>query len=497
MRFGHCIRSLLACLALCSCSRDPFPSTRETADAAAGDLVVNAGTYLGYDADYGTLVVPQNRRDPDSRLIELPVVRVRTRRHDPGAPVFILGGGPGARNVFTEKVLEDAAIADRVVLWYLESHDVVMVGYRGVDGSVTLTAPEFRATLSKLRTPLSEGGMERLGNALDRDLKGMIGRGIDLAGYNIVEVADDIEAARAKLGYETVDLLSVSFGGQVAYTYCLEYPERVHRNVICMDAPGHLAVWDCKTVDSQLEYYARLWARDEIRVARCKDLVLTVRAVLDSLSQRGQPDPGKVKIMTMLMLYSTSGAAYVFDAYIDAYRGNYEKLSLLSSAFDYGMHRATIWGDLFLKLYSTGDFDPNEERGADFDSPDCVMGSPIAQLFFGPAEYVDSSIHPIPKEYRAGQYCNVSTLFVCGSLDFSGPAENVERFLLPYFKNGQLAVLSEFGHADVPGGVQPEAFRHLVTTYLDKGIVDDSKYTYAPVKFDPTMSFRDWLKTNR
>jgi pimeloyl-ACP methyl ester carboxylesterase len=498
MKFSHCILSLAACLTLHSCSKGPVPSGREKSNAAAGELVVNVGTYLGYDADYGTLVVPENRGDPNSNLIELPVIRVRTKSHEPRAPIFILGGGPGAPNVFTQEVLESAGISDRIVLWYLESHDVVMVGYRGVDGSITLTAPEFRARLSSVQRPISRSGMKKLGSALDRDLQNMSECGVDLTGYNVVEVAEDIEATRARLGYETIDLLSVSYGGQVAYTYCLKYPERVHRNVmVCMDAPGHLAIWDCRTLDLQLKYYAELWGRDENRDARCRDLVATVQTVLDTLRDRGRPDPDKVKIMTIFMLYSTKGAAHIFDAYIDAYSGDYEKLSLLSAAFDHGLHQAALWGDFYLKLYSMGDFDPNEDHVEAFDSPQCIMGSPLAQLFFGPAEYLSSPIQAIPKQYREGQYCNVQTLFVCGSLDFSGPARNVRRFVMPYFKNGQLVVLSEFGHADVSGTIQPEAFRHLVMTYLDKGIVDDSKYRYAPVVFEPSMSFHDWLKAQR
>jgi pimeloyl-ACP methyl ester carboxylesterase len=498
MNISQCICLLTASLVLLSCSKDPSPSGRDTADANAGDLVLSAGTYFEYEADYGTLVVPENRQDPNSRLIELPVIRVRTNSPQPGAPVFVFGGGPGAPNVFNENILKRSGHSDVVMLWYLENHDVVMVGYRGVDGPVALDAPEYRAALARIRRPLSRPGMEKLGNALGRDFQQTKRDGVDVIGYNLVEVADDIEAARAKLGYEAINLLSVSYGGQVAYTYCLRYPERVHRNVmVCADAPGHLAIWDCQTLDSQVQYYAELWSRDENRAARCPDLIAAMRTVLDTLDHRGQPDPDKVKIMTVAMLYSTSEAAYIFDAYVDAHNGDYEKLSRLSSAFDYGMHRAALWGDFYLKLYSMGDFDASEDYGESFDSPQCLMGSPLAQLFFGPAKYLSSPIQAIPKQYREGQRCDVETLFVCGSLDFSGPVENVRRYLLPYFRNGELVVLSEFGHTDVPGTVQPDAFRHLVMTYLDQGVVDDSKYEYAPVEFEPSMAFESWLKDHR
>ena len=51
--------------------------------ANAGDLILEPCSYAtengSYDADCGTLVVPENRADPQSRLIALPVTRIRAR----------------------------------------------------------------------------------------------------------------------------------------------------------------------------------------------------------------------------------------------------------------------------------------------------------------------------------------------------------------------------------------------------------------------------------
>lgn len=64
------------------------------------------------NAECGTLTVPENRDDPNSRLIALPVVRIPATRPDPAEPVFVLLGGPGASNLlFTPKD------------WLLEKHD--------------------------------------------------------------------------------------------------------------------------------------------------------------------------------------------------------------------------------------------------------------------------------------------------------------------------------------------------------------------------------------
>ena len=103
--------------------------------AHAGQLVLHPCTYAteegGYAADCGTLVVPENRHDSHSRLIALPVKRIRALSAHPGEPVFRLQGGPGLTNM-------DFPDASR----FAGDRDVVLVGYRGVDGSSVLDCPE-------------------------------------------------------------------------------------------------------------------------------------------------------------------------------------------------------------------------------------------------------------------------------------------------------------------------------------------------------------------
>jgi hypothetical protein len=79
-------------LALTACfgSSEEVPIT-VPAGAQAGDLVgLAACTYkagdVEYAADCGTLVVPENRNDPDSRLIALPIIRIRAKDDNPAEP---------------------------------------------------------------------------------------------------------------------------------------------------------------------------------------------------------------------------------------------------------------------------------------------------------------------------------------------------------------------------------------------------------------------------
>ena len=50
-----------------------------------------------YSGDCGTLVVAENRRNPDSRLIALPVRRIPSLSQSPLDPIFWFEGGPSHR----------------------------------------------------------------------------------------------------------------------------------------------------------------------------------------------------------------------------------------------------------------------------------------------------------------------------------------------------------------------------------------------------------------
>jgi hypothetical protein len=87
-------------------------------DARAGDFGTQPGRIkidkASHPADIGTLVVPENRSDPTTRLIAIPVVRIRSRSLKPTEPIFWLEGGPGESN-----------LKARVPAWLLADHDKV------------------------------------------------------------------------------------------------------------------------------------------------------------------------------------------------------------------------------------------------------------------------------------------------------------------------------------------------------------------------------------
>lgn len=114
----------------------PSPGVQNPPVVKAGDLTMKeCSIKLGsgkYAADCGALIVPENRSKKDSRLISLPVIRIRATGKNPAEPIFYLEGGPGMSNMHAQP---PAGL--------LSTHDFIMIGYRGVDGSVKLNCPEL------------------------------------------------------------------------------------------------------------------------------------------------------------------------------------------------------------------------------------------------------------------------------------------------------------------------------------------------------------------
>ena len=61
---------------------------------------------------------------------------------------------------------------------------------------------------------------------------------------------------------------------------------------------------------------------------------------------------------------------------------------------------------------------------------------------------------------------------------------------MPYLPNGHQVVLEGFGHSFTFWTEQPEAGTRLISTFLDRGQVDDSLYQPQRIDFTPSPTGR-------
>jgi pimeloyl-ACP methyl ester carboxylesterase len=458
--------------------------------AKAGDLILERcdyGTEDGsYEADCGTLVVPENRHKAGARLIALPVTRIRARSGKASIPIFRLQGGPGLTNM-------DFARAS----WFADKHDVVLVGYRGVDGSSKLDCPEVTSARAHSRDFLSEKSFRADAAAYKDCAKRLQEDGVDLAGYTLPQRVEDLDAVRRALGYERIDLLSESAGTRTAMIYAWRYPQRIHRSVmIGANPPGNFLL-DAKTIGDQVGRYAVLCANDVACRSRTTDLAASIHSAYEHMPDRwwflpikeGHAEVGAVFSLVNVTTDAAGlqAAPWTIDTLIAADEVDGSGAWFLSLLAQLIFPRVQVWGEVAAvgrsdAAYGRRFFATQADRGS-------VIGSPGTDYIWAGGRLLDAwPASRDENQYTRVQDSNVETLLIGGELDFATPPQKATRELLPHLPNGHEVVLPNLGHSDDFWTYQSGAGTRLVNTFLDSGRVDTSLYTPTPVDFTPAIS---------
>jgi pimeloyl-ACP methyl ester carboxylesterase len=460
------------------------------AGALAGDLILDNCEYEtedgAYAAECGTLVVPENRSDPQSRLIAVPVTRIKARSETPAEPIFRLEGGPGVTNMEFDR-------ASR----FAEDRDVVLVGYRGIDGSVELDCPEVESALRRSDDALAEGSFRAYGDAFRACADRLAGDGVDVTRYGLVQQADDLEAARKAFGYGRIDLLSESAGTRTALIYSWRYPQSLHRSVMIGANPPGNFMWPTKTTDEQIARYAALCAEDESCSGRTDDLAATLSRTDEQIPDRWFFLPireGNVRVASFFgLMESTQEAApasgpMTIDSWLAGEDGDASGYWFASFAADLLFPKLFTWG----QYASAGSIDAQAARdyfASGRQGDELNLGRSASAYVWGGGTLADAW----PAAAEQAQYTRMrtseaETLVIGGALDFSTPPQVATRELLPYLPNGSQVVLPDLAHTTDFWTQQPEASTRLITAYLDSGEVDDSLYVRQDVDLSPALT---------
>jgi pimeloyl-ACP methyl ester carboxylesterase len=188
----------------------------------------------GYSPQCGYLVVPEDRRLPNSPLIRLHVAIFKSWSDSPAPdPVIHLAGGPGSASLQIAWYYFNAGLNR-----FLESRDYIIFDQRGTGFSLpALHCPERDdLTVTLLTQQVSDEEAQALEiDAYTRCRDRLIGQGINLAAYNSAASAADVNDLRIALGYEQINLYGVSYGTRLALTVMRDYPTAI-RSVI-LDSP--------------------------------------------------------------------------------------------------------------------------------------------------------------------------------------------------------------------------------------------------------------------
>jgi amidase len=187
----------------------------------------NVGPEVAAVADCGYVTVPENRATGSDKQIKLAVVRVKSTNEKPGAPILLGTGGPGSGGLGNVQ----GAGGPGFLTTYgpiLQDRDFVLFSQRGTaPAQPTLDCPAYNALTFEASTKgmsLEETGQATKA-ALVKCAEAFKAQGVDLAAYNSVENADDVDAIRQTLGYDKLFYYGESYGTQLGQFVLRRHPD--------------------------------------------------------------------------------------------------------------------------------------------------------------------------------------------------------------------------------------------------------------------------------
>ena len=259
------------------CKGQNNPHTLNTLESYS--VIANDGNT--YSGEIGSLMVLENRDNPNSGYIEIPFFRIKTKSTNPLPPIFVLEGGPGDNPSAMQQL---KGIIPQLSLFAGRS-DVVLLDQRGNGNS----KPSLRCKNSfnlPLDVPLTKESLKRTYRKYIQECSTYwMGEEHDLQGYNVVSMADDIETLRKVLGYEKIMLFGGSFGSHHGLTYMKRYPDRVDR--ASLDSPEGLqhTVKLPYEVDKVLVQLSELVKEDPVLSKKIPSFINLVQQTLNSLEK--------------------------------------------------------------------------------------------------------------------------------------------------------------------------------------------------------------------
>ncbi|WP_058836046.1 alpha/beta hydrolase [Luteimonas abyssi] len=482
-----------ALLAGCGGEREPNAGARFGALALAP---CSAGEgAMRVEAMCGRLDVPEDRDAPDARTLALNIAVLPARNQAGLEPVFFLAGGPGqAATAYAGHI--DAALRE-----VRRSRDIVLVDQRGTGDSNPLDCVDADgAPLPSDPEQMQDvAAIEAYAAAC---LAGLRDRA-DPRHYTTAAAVADLDAVRAALGVDTVNLIGASYGTRVAQQYAMRHPDRTRTVVLDGVAPNDLIVGAefARTFEDALGLQAAQCARSAPCAARFPvDAPTRLREVMTRLdsdpveveyrdassgaSARGTVTADTVTSLAFLFSYAPETASLLPLMLDEAGQGRYGALMALTQMTSQqvagGMTRGMQWSVLCTE-------DAPRYRPDQAEADTTILTGEVARMFFAAcAVWPRGDADANATDAFAGTQ---PVLLLSGELDPVTPPAYGER-VAEQLPNGRHLVLRGQGHGTLPVGCMPKLLARFVETAdvdaLDTGCLD------ALREVPPFTSFNGW-----
>jgi len=448
------------------------------------------------EAQCAQLQVPENPAEPQGRKITLKIAWLEAG-NDSGDtdPVFFIAGGPGqsATEVasFVEVGLRDA----------LKKRDVFLVDQRGTGGSAPLLCNGPDGKPLAMPDEDVEATPEVLAEFAARCAQALKPH-FDTRFFTTREAIGDLDAVRAALGAERIDLVGVSYGTRVAQQYARRFPQHTRAIVLDGVAPNDLVVGGefATTFEDAIALQAEQCRKEPACAKRFPtDTRAQLRAVMERLRQApvavdyrhpgtGEIEHGKVTADTVTGLafafsYAPQTASLLPLVLDEAAQGRYEPLmslaQLTSRQMGGQMNRAMQWSVICAEDAARYVPAPAVE-GA-------LLGPDVARMFFAACPVWASG--KAAADFTAPLKSQVPVLLLSGEFDPVTPPRYAER-VLAGLPNGRHLIAPGQGHSVMALGCLPKLVGQFLETTDAKAL--DAQCVGSLSRVPAFTSFNGW-----
>lgn len=462
-------------------------------------VLSNTQGYAPVEAQCATFDVPEDRANPQGRKIGLNIAWLPAEGKAGGAadPIFFLAGGPG------QAVTQHATPIDMALDSARKQRDIVLIDQRGTGQSNPLDCRD--ATGAPLKLDETKAFNEAVLSAyVAQCLKSLKGRA-DPRFYTTGDAIADLDAVRAALGVDKINVIGGSYGTRVAQQYAMHYPQHTRSVVLDGVAPNRVVVGG--EFAQQLEQALRRQDAQCAKAPACKarfengggDLLVRLGALKARLAaapvQVTYRDPGTNEVRTDTLNADTltglaHGVSYVpqLSSLLpllvnEAEQGRYESMMAIarfwSDQVGDQLNRGMQWSVICAEDAPRYQPDPKDAQ--------TVLGSDMAKMFFSacaqwPRGEVDADF---TKPFKT----DLPVLVVSGELDPVTPPSYGDE-VAKNLNRGRHLVLRGQGHGTMNLGCMPKLLGRFFETADAKAL--DAKCLDSLNYVPPFTSFNGW-----
>nr|WP_255771367.1 alpha/beta hydrolase [Microbulbifer guangxiensis] len=235
--------------------------------------------------------VPENHEKPEGRTIRFPVVRFVASEQDPDKfPLLHLGaGGPGASMGLEPENASEWLWINYAAMTVENGRDLIVIDPRGTGmAEPRLSCTEFiEDATTAFQRPLTADEEARVFSYSLERCYSRLSKKADLAQFNSMAVARDVEALRAALGVEKLNLYGVSYASRYALTLAREFPQSV-RTLILNSAVFPDIPYIQQLAEDSLAAYQRgldFCGADKLCASRYPNLQQRLEALVEELDE--------------------------------------------------------------------------------------------------------------------------------------------------------------------------------------------------------------------